>query len=173
MNVLKAVNDRLLKVFDIFMFLSSAAVCAMIVIGAFMRYILKMDFYGSEELILICAFWMYFVGSAVASYEDSHISADLLSTAVKNPKAHALLKVSTRIISIFMFFILIKWSYAYVVWSLQLMPRTSVYKIPMVVSQISLFISFVISTIYTVMHLIREIGILKAAFRGKGEKACQ
>ena len=38
--------------------ISGVAVCVMIFAGAVARYILHTDIYGSEELILLAAFWL-------------------------------------------------------------------------------------------------------------------
>lgn len=171
MNTLKQINDLLMKVFNTIMFIASGLVCGMIIVGAFMRYILHKDFYGSEELILLAAFWMYYIGSAVATYEDSHISADLIRSSLKSEKALAVQKFLVTIVSLFLFLILSKWSYDFIMWSIDKGATTAVYKFPMVYSQASLLFTFVLSSIYTVMHLVKSVAALKKAFStGNPEK---
>ena len=68
--------------------ITGIAVCVLIFSGAVMRYVLRTDFYGSEELILVAAFWMYFIGSAMAAKHNTQIKAEMLEMFIKNPKIH-------------------------------------------------------------------------------------
>lgn len=154
---MKKIHDFLTKIFDNIMFVSSGLVCLLIVIGAFMRYILKKDFYGSEEIILLIAFWMYFIGSAVAAYEGSHISADLISSYLKSEKQRIVLKIVQGFISLLLFIILTWWAFEFNKFSLNVGQKTQVYKIPMVASLSAVLFSFVLSTFYTIINIFKDI----------------
>jgi TRAP-type C4-dicarboxylate transport system permease small subunit len=53
---------------------------ALLGIAILSRNILRFDLVkGTEELLSLMSAWLYFIGGSIASYEDSHISADLIS----------------------------------------------------------------------------------------------
>jgi TRAP-type C4-dicarboxylate transport system permease small subunit len=148
------------------MFLANVAIVGMILIGAFMRYLLKLDFYGSEELVLLIASWMYFLGSAAASYEDSQVSADLISSMIKSDRKRAVFKLCQLFISLFLFGLLVVWAFNYFFWSLERRPATPVYRLPMAISYFALLFSFFLSFLYQIMHICKTILFLRDAYKG-------
>lgn len=164
---MKKIHDLMVKLFNNIMFVSSGLVCVLIVIGAFMRYVLKKDFYGSEEIILLIAFWMYFIGSAFATYEGSQISADLLTSSLKTEKQKIVLKIIQEVISFFLFVLLTWWTFKFNKFSFEIGQKTQVYKIPMIVSLSSILFSFILSTIYTAINIGRNINKFRGLRRVK------
>ena len=57
--MLKKLDNFLENIENIILIITGIAVCLLIFIGAMMRYIFKIDFYGSEEIILFISFWLY------------------------------------------------------------------------------------------------------------------
>jgi len=68
------------------MIFTSLSIVFLLTASTILRYFFKTDIPGVEELLLLPIFWLYFMGGSQASYEDSHISGELLSTYVKNKK---------------------------------------------------------------------------------------
>ncbi len=65
------------------------------------RYIFATDLFAYEEWLLIICFWLYFMASAIGTYENSHVNADLLEYVIKNPTvkwARSLLVVAIEFI---------------------------------------------------------------------------
>ena len=83
-KLLKSIDNLTCKLQEYICIVTGVIVCFLIVVAAFMRYVLAKDFYGSEELILLTAFWLYFIGSSLAARDDTHINADMTSLFVKN-----------------------------------------------------------------------------------------
>ncbi len=137
------------------MVLTGIAVCMLIFAGAVMRYLLKMDFYGSEEIILFAAFWLYFTGSAAAARNKTHINADMISMFVKNQKTVDTVHMIKDIFSLIMSALATYWSFHYVIWSIEMDAVSNVFKLPVVIAQIPIFLSFLLWTIY----LIRDIAV--------------
>ncbi len=55
-----------------------------------------MSVYGMEELAVFFAFWVYFVGLAYTSWDDYHISADLVPLMTKNQKTRNFFKIFSK-----------------------------------------------------------------------------
>jgi len=121
-----------------------------------MRYIFEADLFAYEEWILVIAFWMYFIGGAVGSYENSHIKADFLHTILKTARSKWILVNITLTLEVIICGVLAYWAFlmiqeevvAYPEWQ-----RTSALQIPFVVPRLSIFVGLVFMTFYTLLHL--------------------
>lgn len=144
------------------MIISSVFVTSIIVINVFLRYIMKKEFIGFEEIIVIAIMWMYFIGASYGSYEKSHISADMLSEKLKNKNAknlHTILisTIDTAVLLVFCF-----WSAEYIVWNINHMMYSTTLRIPLITSQGSIFVGFLLMLLYNIYYLIIDV---KNAFK--------
>ncbi|NLY19751.1 MAG: TRAP transporter small permease [Tissierellia bacterium] len=154
------------KIQEYILIISGSAVCILIFISALMRYILKKDFYGSEEIILFIAFWLYFTGSMYAAKKDTHITADMISIFTTNQKIIYLFGNIRNLVSLFINVLVTKWCIDYVLWSIQLGGRSDVFKIPHIIGQIPILISFAMWTVYTFMRTMKSIEEYKKIRKG-------
>ena len=132
-------------------------VTVLIVLGVVLRYLLNADLFGIEEILIILAFWLYFMGSAYGSYEGSHIRADIYKVFLKNPKAVKLINLLTLSISSFTSAVFTIWGFKYVLWGLQKGAKSPGWRIPQVIPQSSIFFGFLLMTVYFSVHLVRTI----------------
>ena len=153
--------------------ITGVAVCILIFSGAVMRYVFHTDFYGSEELILVAAFWLYFVGSAMAAKHDTQIKAEMLDMFVKNKTILEIARITKCIINLAMAVIATVWSVQYVLWNTTMHVKSNVFRFPVVYSVLPIAISFSLWTLYCLRDLINEIKSVHNSVvskRGKAEK---
>ena len=62
------------------------------------RYILHKDLYGNEEIILLIAWWLYFIGAMNGSMEDSQIKAEMMDIFIQNHKVLMKIKAVAKLI---------------------------------------------------------------------------
>ena len=74
--------DALLKLQRLLAAISTIIVVFELGIVVVCRYIFEINVLGYDEIILIGAYWMYFIGSSYATWEESHVSADVLAIFV-------------------------------------------------------------------------------------------
>ncbi len=136
--------------------LSICGVLAVVTIFAnvIARYIFKTDIYGMEEIILVIAFWLYFIGGSNASMENSHIKADLVDVFVKNKVKMYTINGMAKLVEFITMAVLSAWSIDLVVLNAIRMPKTPGLKIPFIVSQIPIAIGFVIMTIFAAYYCL-------------------
>lgn len=156
----------LLRIEEYVVMVTAMASCLMLIAGAFMRYVLSKDFYGMEELVVLCALWLYFFGSAIASKNDTHLTADLVISLIKSKRNKALLNSVRHGVTFIICAIGTVWSYNYIVWIFERGPVTAVLKFPTIYMQIPILIGFVLMNLYILGHLINDIRFLT----GKEEK---
>ena len=154
-------NKFVLWIQEKIMIFTSLVIAAMILMSAIMRYVFHSDFYGMEEIVIILAFWLYFMGSSYAAYEDSHIKADLLSSMAKTKKTKAILSAIKNVLSLLISLLVTKWCLGFIIWNIKMNPKSPVYGIPLLISQIPILISFVLMTIYIFTHLVNDVNELK------------
>lgn len=124
-----------------------------ILYAVFLRYILKSNFYGSDEIILLFAFWLYFIGAAYGSYENSHIKADLLNMYIKNMRYKDGLNLIAQAATVLVNCILLVWAYESLLWALEKMPLTTSLKIPIAIPRSAIFFGLLIMAFYHIFYL--------------------
>ena len=121
-----------------------------------LRYIFHADLFAYEEWLMVFSFWMIFLASAVATHDNSHITADILGFLLKNPKTIWMRDLLVKSIELFILLYLTYLGYvmitediaAYPMWQMSI-----ALKIPFLVPRLGIAFSFLLMTIYTVFHL--------------------
>lgn len=120
------------------------------------RYILKVDFPAFDELISISIFWFYYLGGAGASYDKVHIQADIVEI-IKNKKTVAFLKLCGSVFSMLVLVYLIYLAFDFAHWNQLVGTKSIVLKIPLCISQYSIFVGCVFMLLYEALHFIMDI----------------
>lgn len=135
------------------------ATCALTVglVGASvaMRYVLRIDLFGVEELITVVTMWLYFLGSIYGSYEESHIKGDLLEMFFKTGFQKKLHRIYVYGYSTLILAVWSVWGYAYMLRCLKSSQVTPGWHIPLWVSQLAIPIGIFGMLIYSACHLYR------------------
>lgn len=165
--MIRKIDDILEFVENWIMVITGIAVCGLIISAAAMRYIMKTDFYGYEELTLFCAFWLYFMGSSVAAKKNTHINANMMSMFCHNEKVLAVSEIIKNLVSLGVCSVATVWCFQYTSWSIQMGAKSNVFKLPVAIAQIPMFISFLLWTLYLIRDLLSSFKQLKTAVNGK------
>ncbi len=88
--------DSILNTHQVILFIAGSIVAILIFAQVVMRYVFNMSVYGMEELAVFFAFWVYFIGLAYTSWDNYHISADLVPLLTKNKNTLKFFKVFTK-----------------------------------------------------------------------------
>ena len=147
--------NALIKVQKIVMIITGIATILLVFVPLILRET-GIPFPAYEEFLLIFAFWMYMMGSSYGSYERSQISADILSQFLKG-KPKTVLLIIKQVGTFILGAIFTYWGFVLVQWTHSTGALTSVYKIPIIFGQISIFISLLLSSIYNFVYMVEEI----------------
>ena len=138
-------------------FVSGMIILLAMVATVVLRYVLKMNLFGMDEIILCFVFWFYFFGGVYGSREDSQIRADVAATLIKNKKAVWILRLVTRVIELVVLAFLVVLSVQLFITNCDRMPSTQGLKIPYIVPQFAIVVGFALMFIYNVGHLLRAL----------------
>ena len=169
LKVLSAIDKLSKGIYDYIMMITGIAVTLLIMAGALMRYVFHIDFYGSEEIIMIVGFWLFFVGSISAARSKTHLNANMISVFTNNQKAISIAALTKDILSLIICCLAIYWCYGYWNWTFKLSPKTSVFKLPYYIQQFPLCLSFLIWGIYLIRDCCNSILAVKSADKVKNK----
>ncbi len=152
----------LLKLERILLIISSLLVTGIICAAVFMRYIMHDDLFAYDELVMVAAFWLYFVGAAYGSYEDSHIKADIIQILTPHfPRFAAYVRLTARTLEALLALCISYWAWSLMAWQLTFKGKTMGWGIPIAVPQSAIFIGFSLMSLYAIVHLIQSIQELR------------
>ncbi len=146
----------LVKIQQWLMIISSIFVVLIMCVVVVLRYIFRSDLYGIEEIVIIAAFWLYFIGSSYGVYEKSHVKADIIPQMMSK-KAQALLSVIISFTVASLCILFTYWSTDMISHCLKYMPRTTGLRIPVVIAQFSIFVGYFLMSIYSVIYFLEDL----------------
>lgn len=146
----------LVKIQQWLMIISSIFVVLIMCVVVVLRYIFRSDLYGIEEIVIIAAFWLYFIGSSYGVYDKSHVKADIIPQMLSK-KAQALLSVIISFTVAGLCILFTYWSIDMISHCLKYMPRTTGLRIPIVIAQFSIFVGYFLMSIYSVIYFLEDL----------------
>lgn len=121
-----------------------------------LRYVFKGNFYGSDEVIMLFAFWLYFMGAVYGSYENSHIKADLLNVYIKNMRKKDAVALVGQILTLVVNTIVLVWAIRYFGSEIAKGGLSTGLKIPLVIPKSAVFFGFLLMEFYHVVYFIQN-----------------
>ncbi len=122
----------------------------------FLRYILEKDLFAYEEWLLMICCWLYFLGSALGTYYDTQINADLMANLTKNPFFLWFRKVSITLVELLITLVILYWGILMLGDEIEMYPRwktTIALKIPFIVPRIGIVVGVFFMALYSALHL--------------------
>ena len=135
----------------------------------FLRYILEKDLFAYEEWLLMICCWLYFLGSALGTYYDTQINADLMASITKNPTFLWMRKVAITLVELVITVIVLYWGILMLSDEIGMYPRwktTIALKIPFIVPRIGIVVGLFFMALYSALHLF-------VLFRIGAKKYCE
>ena len=159
--------NAILSFQKVIMVITSIAVMLIMCLSATLRYIFKSDLYGVEEIIVMVALWLYFMGSSYGSFEKSQITADLLQVYLKSERSKQVARLVTSVLTTGLGLLVNYWALQFFLWGLQMDARSPIYRLPMVIPQSAVFVGFTLMSLYNIVHLIDDF---KSVFMDKTQR---
>ncbi|MBE3671323.1 C4-dicarboxylate ABC transporter [Vibrio navarrensis] len=121
-----------------------------------LRYGFDADLFAYEEWLMVVAFWMFFMASAVATHNNVHINADILGIFIKSQKVAWIRTIVVQAIEFIVLIYLTYLSYVMVAEEITSYPmwQTSIaLKIPFLVPRLGIALGFLMMAVYTALYL--------------------
>lgn len=167
---------RLLQLKSFFLMVSTFVLALTFCLVVVLRYVLESDLFAYEEWLLPICFWLFFLGSAVGTYEDTQIKADILDGWIKNIRVIWWRKVIITTFELIVTCFLIYYAIEMLVDEINDYPRwqtTIALRIPFFIPRFGIFLGFVFMAFYSALHLYillkLGIGAIPAAKQDHGK----
>ena len=159
LNVPKPIGrlvNILLRIKEYFLAAASLVMAFVFFFVVILRYLFDADLFAYEEWVLMIAFWLYFMGAAMGSYQNTHIKADFLLSLIDNVRTKWIVINITLLIEVLIGAVMTYWGW------LMLMEEVSAYPswqtttglgLPFAIPKLGIFLGFVLMTFYTALHL--------------------
>ena len=120
------------------------------------RYVLKLDFFGYDEIVMISAFWMYFIGSSYAMEKREHVRADILERILP-PRGKKNLRIIAGFAQTVVAIEATRLSVSYILNGFKIWPTTSAWNLPLVTSMSAVTVGFVLMAFYVIVQFLEEL----------------
>lgn len=151
---------NLLKAIRRFMnFIIIAAGCTMALtffLVVILRYGFDADLFAYEEWLMAVSFWMFFMASAIATHNNVHINADILSIFINSEKVNWVRMLVVKTLELLILLYLCYLGYVMIaeeVASYPMWQKTIALKIPFVVPRLGIALGFLMMAVYTVLYI--------------------
>ncbi|MDR1604107.1 MAG: TRAP transporter small permease [Gracilibacteraceae bacterium] len=145
---------------------SAAAIILLVFATVILRYFFKYSFLGMEEVVMLCAVLLYFIGSGYGSYEEHQISADLSSMFIKNEKTLLALKSARGAAETILMAISVYLAAQLVVRTAGIGKATLTLHIPFALLYSVVLAGLALMTLYSAWHTIRYLRLLTRGLPG-------
>ena len=170
----KCLFDKItISFYSVVCFVMSILLMVIITAATLMRYIFEMDLYGYEEWVKIFAFWLYFMGAGYGAFDGTHISADLISSYLKDGIFKRTLTFVKCLITLCVTLLFTKYGWDYFIFGFMgplgtgvAIPRTVAWRIPLWTAYAAIFLGLLSMSYYFLWDTIRAG---KALFGGKSK----
>lgn len=145
----------LLRVQRAILFLTTTVMVGVLGVVVLCRYILREDFFGYDEIVLISAFWMYFIGSSYAMEKREHVRADIVERFLP-PKGKRRLRAVAGVFQTGLALYVAVLSIKFLISAVEIWPMSSAWEIPLVAPMSAVTAGFVGMAFYVFVQLLSD-----------------
>jgi len=146
----------LLKIQEYILLICGIANVIIIGIEVVLRYFFRVDLLGYEEIVIISAMWLYFLGGSYTTYKKNHIKAEVVSLFL-NERSQKIVALLVSIITMFVTIMFALWSFDFFRWALEKKAITTGLKIPLLLPQSALFFGYSMMAFYSLVYAIEDV----------------
>ena len=147
--------NSLIKVQRFILFCTTSVMVGILGLVVLFRYIFRADLFGYDEIIMISAFWMYFIGSSYAMERREHVRADILERVLPH-KIKRYIRLLSNVCQTVIALATAELSIAYIINGIKIWPTTSAWGLPMITSMSAVTIGFCLMTFYVIVQCLEE-----------------
>lgn len=154
----------LLSFFSLVTVVCSLLLSLVIAAAAFTRYIIGGDLYGFEEWVKLFAFWLYFMGGAYGAYNNTHVSADVVDSYMRDGTFKRSIIFVRNLITSGISILFTWYGYDFFMFGFMgplgtgiAIPKTTVWQIPLWTSYLAVFLGLIFMTYYFTMRMFRSL----------------
>ncbi len=130
-------------------------------VQVFTRYVLQTPVLGLEEATVFPSLWLYMMGAANASRENSQIRANVLEIFIKSERGQARLGILTEIVSLIVCGWLIRWAWDFTRYSWRTWRESATLYWPTFYADVALILGLSLVFLFTLRTLWNHVLVLR------------
>ena len=143
--------------------ISIVSMTALVFIQVVARILFKWSSPALEEGARFIMIWSIFIGAVVTTREDGHIK---MGGIFKGRSGRVWFEVVSKLVAFVFLCVFVAWSWEYAAYSMRKGMNSIVLGLPLVVVHICFFVTGILMSFHTLLHLINRVGALAAFYRG-------
>ncbi len=144
----------ILSIMSVIGIAAQAAVLLALFAETIMRYVLDIKLFGVEEIIVLVAYWLFFMGGAYASMKEGHIQADLINVYVHSNFLKDLLGLIAKLFEVVATVGFAYYSWRYFALGVEQNPVTSGLHIPKYTMQLALGLGYTFMAFFAIYQML-------------------
>jgi len=156
-RILRTLERVLAGLQDAVLFIASILIVACIVFQIFLRAVLAHPLFGLEEIAVIAALWLYLIGAARCTRDQTHVSASIIHLVFKSRRSLETAKAIVSLVTLFLACMMTKWGYDYFLWGLTHKAVTPALRLNYIIPQSALFFGAILMCLYFLLELKAHI----------------
>lgn len=129
-----------------------------VLVQVVLRAIVRVSLFGTPEIAIMSAWWLYLIGASTGAWERSHIKAEILHVAFqRNPQKLALVRVISDGLTVLLCIVATHWAFIYFLRAFEIGRRSFYLKIPWTYAQASLAVGFILMSFYFLVELVDHV----------------
>ncbi len=124
------------------------------------RYILNLPLPGLEELLVYPTLWLYLMGSANASRQNTQITANVLDIFLKTKRSKVILLLIGQALSLIIVCWLFYWALDYERYARRIWKETSYLFYPLYLAEVAMPVGIGLMTLFTATNLYKTVKTL-------------
>jgi len=163
LNIPKPISrlvNVLLRIKEYFLAAASLVMAFVFFFVVILRYLFDADLFAYEEWVLMIAFWVYFIGAAMGSFQNTHIKADFLLSLIDNVRTKWIVVSITLLIEVLIGVVMVYWGWLMLMEEVSSYPnwqKTTGLGLPFFIPKFGIFLGFVLMAFYTTLHLYSSL----------------
>lgn len=131
-------------------------IVALVSLAIVMRTTIKFESSAWEEIARFLSLWMYLLGVAIASRENSHLKMSFLEDKIKSQRTKQIMEMIFNLVSFLCICVFAWWSFGYLQWSFMAKQKSLVLMMGMWVIHISFVVGSLLGALHMLFHLIQS-----------------
>lgn len=154
---LRKTADFVLKIENFVVIVCCIAMITLVFSTVFIRYIFRTGYQGMEELVMLFAFGIYFIGAALGTHHETQITADMMSLFVKKPRKKLMLRAFQSLVDGVLIGICAIYSTQQMLFMYGIGGRTTGLKMPIWINYSIILVGLFLMSIYAISHFVKYL----------------
>lgn len=165
-NILSAIGRHFISLQKGVIIASSIFLVALVFTEVMLRYVFKAPIFGTDELAIMVAVWVYFIGVAHCTYTRSHIEGGLVSIISQKKLFADSVRLVVLLLTLACCVVFTLMSYEWCLWTIENEVTTTSLLLPTIYGEVAILIGAILMDVYFAIEVAEVVRRLRQRRKG-------